>query len=101
MNIPVLVFESGGFLYVYADSAEASSKIEAIDLLEGFYLAAFGANGERLQMRPADDGIFVDMVSTGSIEIEELRRLLREWGHPGAAEDPEVWATLYLQTRDL
>lgn len=91
MRVPVLVFERGGHVYVYRDATEASLSIEAMDVEEGFYVAAFTASGERLQMIPR--GLEVEFAGSGIFSMDELSRALSDSMHPEGATDPELWAS--------
>ena len=71
--------------------------IEAWDLEHNSYEAAYGADGERLFMAPAVDGIFVEFQSTGTYEVGELAQRLLAYGYPDGAMDPQSWAITRLE----
>lgn len=90
--IPVIIFEKGGFVYVYSCVDEAETHLEAWDLQEGFFTAAFAADGERLGMSPASDGLFVRFHRTGINEPSILREMLLDNGFDLEGSSPSEWA---------
>jgi hypothetical protein len=75
----VLVFERGGFVYVYRSPEDAAGAIESMDL-EGFYLGAFSDRGEVIEMGSGE--LFATFTPTGRLDPEALTSLIKQSGGP-------------------
>jgi hypothetical protein len=75
----VLVFERGGFVYVYRSPEDAAGSIESMDL-EGFYLGAFSDRGEVIEMGSGE--LFATFIPTGRLDPEALTSLIKQSGGP-------------------
>lgn len=91
---PMFVITRDGDVDLYKTAAEAASSMEAIDVHDGEYEAAFSVTGERFEIVVEDDR--VDLVRTGTSDLPNLRERLRALaernGYSGDDPDPRVVA---------
>jgi hypothetical protein len=75
----VLVIAADGEVTAFRDAGMAASYVEAVDVRGGEYEAFFTVGGDVLQpsVRP-DDEIWVELIETGTNDMECLKRRLRE-----------------------
>lgn len=95
----IFVASRDGDLEVFADAASACAHMEAIDVEEGEYAAAFRVDGVVLALRT--EGEEVVLVPTGEVDASALRALIADYARrtPSAprGEAPldvaEAWLT--------
>ena len=91
-----LVFEKGGFVYVYESVEEAAGSIESIDVEIGHFLGAFSDRGEVLEMGAGE--LFATFVPTGRYDGDAFRTLIRRSRGPqDLADRPHAFATAILE----
>jgi hypothetical protein len=75
----VLVNAADGEVLAFRDAGIAASYVVAVDVRDGEYEAFFTVGGDVLQpsVRP-DDEIWVELIETGTNDIERLKRRLAE-----------------------
>ncbi len=72
----VLVFEDGGYAYVFDDLRMASEFAESIDVVDDLYVGAFRADGRVIRIVPTDD-IYADLELTEAYDLPALNALVR------------------------
>lgn len=92
-NVPIIVFEKDQIVYVYKDLDEAANSIEAVDLIEGFFVGAYTVDGLKLDMSPGD--LFIKMTPS-YVDRAALIALLKSSTNSPLADDPRAFAAARL-----
>lgn len=91
----VLVFEHGGFVYVYRSLDEAAGSVEWMDVEDGHYIGAFSDRGEVIVM--GDGDLFASFTPTDQFDRQTLDALIRQSRGPQElADDPHAFALAVL-----
>lgn len=103
MNSPherVLVFEEGGFTYVWDDLVDAQDCVESVDVKDGYYVGAFRADGRVVRIVPTADA-YAELELTAEYDLPALTALVRTCRYPGylAGESVAEFAERYLEDR--
>ncbi len=72
----VLVFEHGGFVYVYRSLDEAAGSVEWMDVEDGHYIGAFTDRGEVIVMGEGD--LCASFTPTDQFDHQTLDALIRQ-----------------------
>ncbi len=98
MTGPVFLFDRDGELNIFWSQDEAEDWMEAIDVEEGEYVAAYRQDGTRFS--PATAAGRPVLTPTGQIDPEKLRERLQEYASrvPTAPQtaDPQAFAHDWL-----
>jgi hypothetical protein len=87
----VLIITADGEVMAFRDAGMAASYVEAVDVRDGEYQAFLTLGGDVLQpsVRP-DDEIWVELIATGTNDMERLKRRLAELQQRnGFVSDPD------------
>lgn len=91
---PTFVITRDGDVDLYKAVAQAESYMEAVDVRDGHYEAAFSLTGERLEIVLDEDR--VGLIATGTTDLPHLRERLRTLaernGYSGDDPDPRLVA---------
>ena len=72
----VLIFEEGGYVYVFDDLLAASGFAESIDVVDGWYVGAFQGDGRVIRILATDD-VYADLELTDEYDLPGLNALVQ------------------------
>lgn len=77
----VLVFEEGGFAYVWAELEDAQDHVESIDVEDGHYVGAFRSDGRVVRIVPTAD-VYAELELTGEYDLPAVTALVQACRYP-------------------